>query len=84
MTLTYLAAFAAAFCFVGLRSFQQTNVIKRKYLWIIPTSFMMAAVEVKLIQQMSHNDWGWIVLWIGAGGGLGSVTAVWIHERFLR
>lgn len=83
MNLMYLAAFAASFLFVGLRSFQQINVIKRKYAWIIPTSYVMAAVEVILIQQMAHNSWGWIVFFIGSGAGLGSVSATWLHERYL-
>lgn len=81
--LTYAGAGFASFVFVGLRSFQQLNVVQRKYLWILPTSYAMAAVEVLLIQQMAHNAWGWIVLFIGAGGGFGSVTATWVHDKFL-
>lgn len=80
---TYIMAGLASFFYVGFRSFQQINVIKRKYSWIIPTSYVMAAIEVLLIQQMAHNDWGVIVLFIGTGAGLGSVTATWLHERYL-
>lgn len=80
---TYLAAFAAAFVFVGLRSTQQLNVVHKKYKWILPTSYMMAFVEVFLISQMAANGVGWIVFFIGTGGGLGSMAATWFHGRYL-
>lgn len=60
------------------------NVFHKKYLWIVCTSYAMAAVEVFLIQQMAHNQWGWIVVFIGAGGGLGSATATFVHDRILK
>lgn len=83
MIFTYLAAFAAAFIFVGLRSFQQLNVVHKKYWWILPTSYLMATVEVFLVASMAKTGWGWIVLFIGTGAGLGSITATYMHERFL-
>lgn len=79
----YLAAFAASFLFVGLRSAQQLNVVHKKYKWILPMSYCMAAVEVFLVNAMANNGWGWIVLFIGTGAGLGSMTATWMHSKYV-
>lgn len=84
MTATYFAAFVASFIFVGLRSWQQLNVVHKKYWWILPTSYAMAAVEVFLVSAMAKNGWGMIVLFIGGGGGLGSMTATYLHGRLLK
>lgn len=78
---TYLLAFGASFFYVGLKSWQQLNVIHRKYLWIVPTSWAMAALEVYVVASMAKNGWGWLVFWVGLGSGLGSAVATWIHWK---
>jgi hypothetical protein len=77
----YLLAFAASFFYVGLKSFQQLNVSHRKYAWILPTSWAMAALEVYVVASMAKNGWGWLVFWVGLGSGLGSAAATWIHAK---
>lgn len=77
----YLAAFLTSFLNIGLRSFQQLNVMHRKYWWILPTSMCMAACEALILLSYVHNGWGWIVLAIGLGGGLGSVSSTYLHTK---
>lgn len=78
-----LIAFAVSFCFVGLRSFQQLNVVHRKYWWVMPTSMCMACCEVYLIKTVA-TSFGWIALAMGLGAGLGCMCSMWIHGRISR
>ena len=77
----YALAFAASFFFVALKSWQQLNVVKRQYGWIVPTSMLMALCEVYVVANVAKYGFGWIVLWIGLGSGFGSLTATYIHWR---
>jgi len=78
---TALAVFAASFLFVGLKALQQLNVVHDNYLAIMPTSLAMATCEVLVIANMAHYGWGWIILPVGAGSGLGALSAMWLHRR---
>jgi hypothetical protein len=83
MTL-YALAFCNAFVFIALKAFQQLNVTKGHFFWVIPTSMAMAMCEVWLVVQMASYGWGWsIVLSIGAGSGLGAVSAMYLHGRYV-
>lgn len=80
--LTIMAlAFLSSFMFVFLRSWQQLNVVHKKYVWVIPTSMLMATCEVFTVYQAAHNGWGIIVLPIGIGGGIGCMISMYIHGR---
>lgn len=79
--MTYLAAFAASFVFIGLKSWQQLNVVKRAYRWIVPTSLAMAVCEVYVIATATQYGFGPLVVAVGLGGGLGSLSATWLHHR---
>lgn len=79
-----LLAFAASFVFVGLKSIQQLNVVRKQYWWIVPTSFAMAMCEVYVVATVAAQGWGWLVFWVGLGGGLGSLSATWTHWRFVK
>lgn len=80
----YLLAFFASFFYVATKSMQQLNVVHRKYWWIVPTSFVMAALEVYVVASMAQKGWGWLVFWVGLGSGLGSLIATWIHSKVLK
>lgn len=79
--LAYSLAFCSTFVFVFLKAFQQLNVVHGNYLWILPVSFAMAACEVYTVVISAQQGWGWVVVPIGFGGGLGAISAVWIHKR---
>lgn len=82
--MTYLLAFLTSFMNIGLRSFQQLNVMQKKYWWILPTSMTMAACEALILLSYVHNGWGWIVAAIGLGGGLGSITSTYLHGKLTK
>jgi hypothetical protein len=53
----------------------------KKYLWILPTSMVMAVCEAIILLNVVHNGMGWVVLAIGLGGGLGSITSTFLHGK---
>lgn len=80
----YLLAFAATFGFVFIKAFQQLNVVHSQYLLVFPTSMAMSACEVAVIYLVARQGWGWIVLFTGAGGGLGCIVAMLVHKHTRR
>ncbi len=82
--MTYLLAFVASYVFIALKSWQQLNVMKRNYAWIVPTSLAMAACEVYVIASVAQQGFGLLVFVVGLGGGLGSLSATWLHHRYIR
>lgn len=77
-------AFASSFSFVFLKAFQQLNVVRGQYLWVMPTSMAMAACEVYTVVAASQQGFGWVILPIGLGGGLGAMLAMYFHSRWSR
>jgi hypothetical protein len=67
-----------------LKSWQQLNVVHYQLWWIVPTSFLMAGAEVYVVANVAHNGWGWIILPIGLGSGLGSLCSTMLHKRTRR
>jgi len=79
--INYALAFTSSFIFVALKSWQQLNVVHKKYWWILPTSMAMALCEVYVVATVAKNGWGIIALAIGLGAGLGSMLATWLHSK---
>jgi len=79
-----LLCFLSSFAFIFLKSWQQLNVVHYQLWWIVPTSFAMAVCEVFVVANVASNGWGWIILPIGLGGGLGSLCATIINKRTRR
>lgn len=73
--------FLASFVFIFLKSWQQLNVVHYQLWWIVPTSFAMAIAEVFTVFNMAHYGWGWVIVPIGIGSGLGSLVSTIIHKR---
>lgn len=80
----YLVSFIASFVFVGLKAAQQLNVVHHKVWWVVPVSFAMAVCEVAVVANMAKFGWGWIVLPVGLGSGLGCLAAMAIHRALRR
>lgn len=81
MNSAFALAFVSSFIFVFLKAFQQLNVVRGDYLWVMPTSLAMAACEVYVVALAAARGWGWVVLPIGIGAGLGAMSAMWLHKR---
>ena len=80
--MTLIAPFIASFFFIALRAFQQRNVIHDNFLWVVPTSILMAATEAIVFVNIAKQGWQLpLVLAVGVGSGLGCVTAMYIHKR---
>lgn len=77
----FVASFVASYLFIFLKAFQQLNVVRDQYLMVVPTSVAMAACEVFVVANMATHGWGWIVLPVGLGSGLGALTSMFIHGR---
>jgi len=78
----FFLAFVASFVFVGLKAAQQLNVVHDKVWWVVPVSFGMAVCEVFVIANVARLGWGWIILPVGFGSGLGCLFAMLIHRRY--
>ena len=79
------AMFAAVFCYVFVRAFQQRNVAFAHYWWMVPTSYLMAMLDVFIIVFVAQSGWHIpIVLANGTGGALGALCAVFLHKRFVK
>lgn len=86
MTLTYILTFAASFVFIFLKAFQQRSVAFDNYMWVLPTSISMSAIEVYVVANIVQIG-GWhlpLVLVIGFGGGTGCLAAMLFHKRFVK
>jgi len=87
----FLAAMAATFLFVGLKSFQQRNVAFDHYAWIMPTSMGLALTEYLVIGYMAleafHGGFTWLYFGkaacLGLAAGSGSLLATRLHGHFL-
>lgn len=80
----YALIFAASFAFVFLKAFQQLNVVRGAYPWVLPTSFAMACCEVYSIAAVAKQGWGFVILPVGLGAGLGAMLAMFLHRKFVR
>lgn len=80
MLSSYLAAYAVSLLYVGLRSFQQLNVMHSQYWWIPPVSMSMAFADYFVINQMVNHPWD-IAIAIGAGGATGACLSVYWHAK---
>jgi len=83
-----LILFGINFTYIGLKAFQQKNVMHDNYIAMMPTSCAMAYCEtfitgtIALIAVAGH-DWIHAVVnatAMGLGGGLGSVMATYYHN----
>ena len=84
MSLTVI--FFASMFYIVSKSFQQLNVVHKKYLWVIPTSLVLAHTESRIWIYVTENpgDVNVISTLIGLGAGIGCCIAMWLHKRYLK
>lgn len=75
----------ANFCFIGLKAFQQRNVIHNDRMWVFITSNLLAFAEVFVIYTIASKGFFLpLVAVIGISGGLGCLFAMSLHDRLKR
>ncbi len=80
----YIVMFFATFGYVALRAFQQLNVTGHKYVWIVPTSYGMACLDIFCVYTVAREGLGWqLILTNGTASVLGCFLSMWIHKRFV-
>lgn len=77
MSLLFLTSFA----FVALRAFQQLNVQHDRYLWVPPTTALMAVCEVATITAVVRSNSMWAAVPMAIGGILGCWLSMRLHRR---
>ena len=83
---TYILSFLISFGAIGAKSIQQQNCTHKLYWLIPPFSLILAIFEVYIVHIVSKNgldDMMYLVLALGLGGGLGSVCAVYLHDKLI-
>jgi len=81
--MTFIYAFIASFCFIGLKAFQQRQVVHDEYLFIIPTSVLMAVCEVFVVHNIAVTGWTFqLVGAVGVGSGCGCLSAMLLHKKY--
>ena len=79
---TLAAAGAANFLFIGLKAFQQRNVVHDKHAAVVVTSNLMAFAEVYVVFTIASEGVTWpLILTLGMTGGLGCLLSMWIHRK---
>jgi hypothetical protein len=80
--------FLIGFFKVAARAFQQKNVMLDRWFSIIPTSYVMGALEVAMVGvsaiEIIEEGWSqalWIALSYSTGGWIGCWFAIWLHKK---
>lgn len=78
-----LIGFVVSLIGVGLKGFQQKNVIGNHYKLAFGTSYLLAIAEVLSIGLIVKN--GWImILPVGTGAAIGMVCAMKLHNHLMK
>ena len=88
---TAIAA-GAYFAFVFFKAFQQKNVAFDHYKWVMPISYVMSFTDVAVMSLVAYKVATEGITWslvgfafaIGTGGGLGAISSMWIHNRYIK
>jgi uncharacterized membrane protein YsdA (DUF1294 family) len=86
--MTLLLIFTLGFAKVAARAFQQKNVMHDQFRSVVPTSYVMAFLEVAFVGmsaiEITENGYYSAIplaLAYGTGGWTGCWFAMWLHKR---
>ncbi len=68
---------------VFTRAIQQQNVTGGHYVAAIITPLFIAASEVAIVLLVVETRWI-AIPWMGAGGAIGAVSAMFVHKRIFK
>jgi hypothetical protein len=78
----YLIASAVSFLAIGLKGFQQKNVIGNHRRAVFLTSYAMAVTDVYLIDLITQHGMD-IALASGTGAALGMLFSMFLHDKVM-
>jgi len=79
--LFFLLTYLASFGFIFLKVMQTLNSVFKQYVWIVPTSMLIAVVECYVIVNLAQHGYTLpIVLTVGFGSGTGALSASLLHR----
>lgn len=76
--------FLASTIYIATKAFQQLNVVGGHVFWVIPTSYLMAFMEVLIISKIAMTQSVWTAIPLGTGAALGCLFAMWMHKKYVR
>lgn len=86
----WILAGTAYFFFVFFKAMQQRNVAFLHYGWIMPVSFLMSTADVFVVSLVAvtavkggFDSLVPLVVAISVGSGLGSLLAMWLHNKYI-
>lgn len=68
---------------VFTRAIQQQNVIGGHYIAAALTPYLIAAAEVATVLIVVDTGWS-AIPWVGTGGAIGVVSAMYLHRVFFK
>lgn len=77
----YVILFFTSLLFIAMRAFQQLNVQHDRYLWVPPTTTLMAVCEVASITTIIQQATLLSAIPLAMGGVLGCWFSMWFHKR---
>lgn len=78
-----LKVFALMYCAVALKALQQLNVIFKAYWLVIPTSLGLFSFEVYALSNVIFNLQAPVIFAGGLGAGLGCMTSMYLHKKYV-
>ncbi len=87
-----MAIFLANFFFVAFKAFQQRNVTWMKYSPVFPTSLSLAITQVyiwRVVALRTNEGDSFLQMWpiilaLALAGWLGCVSAMYLHDRYIK
>jgi len=81
----YLLTYAASFMFIFLKVMQTLNSVFKQYIWIVPTSMLIAFAECFVVVNLAQHGYHLsIVLAVGFGSGTGALSASVLHRMIFK
>lgn len=77
--IVFALSFVITFIYIFLKASQQINVVKNRYLWVMPTSIGMGLCEVSMVLLVVRADTLLLGIATGVAGGLGCMLAMRCH-----
>ena len=80
-----MVLFLISYVNVLIKVIQGRNFAFDNYIMVVPTSLVLAAMDMWIISNIAQFGYGLvIVLEVGFGSGLGAVTGMYIHKRWIK